>query len=514
MIRLSPSSWKLLKSRPLSQGSGALKYTRKQSLSRVHRGTHNELINNTIASSPQRKDASNVAPEISESCLKTFDYDSFCDLELEQKKRDGSYRTFNNINRLANSFPLAKNSQEKKISVWCANDYLGMSRNTHVLDTIHTTLNRYGAGAGGTRNISGNNTEVELLESKVAELHKKEAGLVFSSCYVANGAALTTLGSKLPNCVFLSDALNHASMIEGIRHSRAEKKIFRHNDLDDLEAKLRDLPLDQPKIIAFESVYSMSGSIGKIEEICQLARRYGALTFLDEVHAVAIGTFGKAYGGIGGYIAASASIIDYIRSLAPGFIFTTSLPPAVLAGARASVEYQRKCLDDRRLQQLNTRAVKESLKSIDIPVLENPSHIIPILVGNAKAAKQASDMLLEKFGIYIQSINYPTVPIGQERLRVTPTPGHGPELRDQLISALEFVWNELGLKRKTDWLTSQEVDAEILDALNSTEPPIWTDEQLGLGKSDDKQITTNQPLGHDAILGVEDKEPLRMGAGH
>lgn len=492
--------------------------------------------------------ASNAASENAEPCLKTFDYDSFCNLELEQKKRDGSYRTFNNINRLANSFPLAENSQEKKISVWCANDYLGMSRNTYVLDTIHTTLNRYGAGAGGTRNISGNNKEVELLESKVAELHKKEAGLVFSSCYVANGAALTTLGSKLPNCIFLSDALNHASMIEGIRHSRADKKIFRHNDLADLEAKLRELPLDRPKIIAFESVYSMSGSIGKIEEICQLARRYGALTFLDEVHAVGMygpsgagvaehldwekhvagqnkgtvldqvdiisGTFGKAYGGIGGYIAASASIIDYIRSLAPGFIFTTSLPPAVLAGARASVEYQRKCLDDRRLQQLNTRAVKDSLKSIDIPVLENPSHIIPILVGNAKAAKQASDMLLEKFGIYIQSINYPTVPIGQERLRITPTPGHGPELKDELIRALEFVWNELGLKRKTDWLGSQEVDAEILDALNATETPIWTDKQLGLEKFNEKQITTNQPLGHDAILGMEDKEPLRMGAGH
>jgi 5-aminolevulinate synthase len=491
--------------------------------------------------------ASNLVSADAESCLKIFDYNFFCDLELEQKKRDGSYRTFNNINRLASSFPLAKNSQDKKISVWCANDYLGMSRNPQILDTIHATLDRYGAGAGGTRNISGNNTEVELLESKVAELHKKEAGLVFSSCYVANGAALTTLGSKLPNCIFLSDALNHASMIEGIRNSRADKIIFRHNDLRDLEAKLHDLPLDQPKIIAFESVYSMSGSIGKIKEICQLARRYGALTFLDEVHAVGMygpsgagvaehldwdkhvagqpkgtildqvdiisGTFGKAYGGIGGYIAASASIIDYIRSLAPGFIFTTSLPPAVLAGARASVDYQQTCLDDRRLQQLNTRAVKDSLKSIDIPVLENPSHIIPILVGDAKAAKEASDMLLQKFGIYIQSINYPTVPIGQERLRITPTPGHGPELRDELIGALDSVWNELGLKRKTDWLASQEVDPEILAALISTEPPVWTDKQLGVEKFGEKQASSNQPLGHDAILGQEVKEPLRFGVG-
>ena len=376
-------------------------------------------------------------------------------------------------------------AEDERVTVWCSNDYLGMGRNSQVLKTMHQTLDTYGAGAGGTRNISGHNQHAVGLESAVAKLHAKEAALVFSSCYVANDATLATLGSKLPNCVILSDSSNHASMIQGIRHSGAKKMVFKHNDVADLEAKLASLPRDVPKIIAFESVYSMCGSIGPIEEICDLAEKYGALTFLDEVHAVGMygphgagvaehldydahvkgqpkgtvmdrvdiitGTLGKAYGCVGGYIAGSAKLVDTIRSLAPGFIFTTSLPPATMAGAKTAIEYQMAYQGDRRLQQLHTRAVKDALSSRDIPVIPNPSHIVPLLVGDAELAKKASDMLLEDWGIYVQAINYPTVPVGQERLRITPTPGHVQKYRDHLVEAIQGVWNELGIKRTSEW---------------------------------------------------------------
>ncbi|KAG6012673.1 5-aminolevulinate synthase, mitochondrial [Claviceps lovelessii] len=452
-----------------------------------------------------------------------FNYEDFYTTELDKKHKDKSYRYFNNINRLAKEFPRAHMSnKDERVTVWCANDYLGMGRNERVLNTMKKTLDEYGAGAGGTRNISGHNRHAVELESTLARLHAKEAALVFSSCYVANDATLATLGSKLPDCVILSDSLNHASMIQGIRHSGTKKIVFKHNDVADLEAKLASLPLHVPKIIAFESVYSMCGSIGPIEAICDLADKYGAITFLDEVHAVGMygpqgagvaehldweahqkgltrgtimdridiitGTLGKAYGCVGGYIAGSGKLVDMIRSLAPGFIFTTSLPPATMAGAKASIEYQMEYDGDRKLQQLHTRAVKEELNNRDIPVIPNPSHIIPILVGNAELAKAASDMLLQDYQIYVQSINYPTVPVGQERLRVTPTPGHTKEYRDELVEAVDQIWTRLGIKRTSQW--AAEGGFIGVGEQGKIEEPLWTDRQLGIEEAA-KEIKAN-----------------------
>ncbi|KAH8910052.1 5-aminolevulinic acid synthase [Coniochaeta sp. PMI_546] len=460
-----------------------------------------------------------------------FNYEGFYNAELDKKHKDKSYRYFNNINRLAKEFPRAHMaSKEDRVTVWCANDYLGMGRNPRVLQTMHETLDEYGAGAGGTRNISGHNRHAVELENTIAKLHAKEAALVFSSCYVANDATLATLGSKLPDCVILSDSLNHASMIQGIRHSGARKIIFKHNDVADLEAKLASLPLHVPKIIAFESVYSMCGSVGPIEAICDLADKYGAITFNDEVHAVGMygphgagvaehldfeahaqgrpkgtimdrcdiitGTLGKAYGCVGGYIAGSAKLVDTVRSLAPGFIFTTTLPPAVMAGARAAIEYQMEYNGDRRLQQLHTRAVKEALDERDIPVIPNPSHIVPILVGNAELAKRASDMLLQDHGIYVQSINYPTVPVGQERLRITPTPGHTKEYRDQLVDAIDSIWSELGINRTSDWAAKGGFIG-VGESTPVVEKPLWTDEHLGIAQAAREILAAspNKPVG-------------------
>lgn len=405
-----------------------------------------------------------------------------------------------------------------EVDVWCSNDYLGMSKNPVVLGTMKRTLDRYGAGAGGTRNIAGNGALHLSLEDELATLHRKAAALVFSSCYVANDACLATLGSKLPGCVIFSDSMNHASMIQGIRHSGAKKVIFKHNDVADLEAKLQAVPKETPKIIAFESVYSMCGSVAPIEAICDLAEKYGAITFLDEVHAVGMygpggagvaehldfeahhatrdspepvkrsvqdridiitGTLGKAYGVVGGYIAGSSDLVDVVRSYAPGFIFTTSLPPAVVAGAQASIAYQREFMGDRRLQQLNTREVKSQLKDLGIPVVPNPSHIIPVLVGDAALAKEASDMLLAKHQIYVQSINYPTVARGEERLRITPTPGHTSEQIKHLVDSLNSVFNTLDLKREADW---KAIGGRAGVGMPSEEvvQPIWTESHLGL----------------------------------
>lgn len=446
-----------------------------------------------------------------------FDYEGFYNNELDKKHKDKSYRYFNNINRLAQEFPRAHMAaKEERVTVWCSNDYLGMGRNKHVLNTMHETLDMYGAGAGGTRNISGHNQHAIALEGTLAELHGKESALVFSSCYVANDATLATLGSKLPDCVILSDSLNHASMIQGIRHSGAKKMVYKHNDLEDLENKLKALDPAQPKIIAFESVYSMCGSVAPIEAICDLADKYGAITFLDEVHAVGMygprgagvaehldydvwadpnrdpasqkgtvmdridiitGTLGKAYGCVGGYIAGSANFVDAIRSLAPGFIFTTSLPPATMAGARTAIEYQAKYQGDRRMQQVHTRELKDDLNSRGIPVIPNPSHIVPLLVGDAELAKKASDMLLTDYNIYVQSINYPTVPRGEERLRITPTPGHFGDLRADLVEALEGVWDRLNLKRISDWEAQGGfVGVGVRDA--DPVEPLWSDAQL------------------------------------
>ncbi|KAF2086862.1 tetrapyrrole biosynthesis, 5-aminolevulinic acid synthase [Saccharata proteae CBS 121410] len=460
-----------------------------------------------------------------------FDYEGFYQNELDKKHKDKSYRYFNNINRLAKHFPRAHMGTEKEqVTVWCSNDYLGMGRNERVIKTMKETLDKYGAGAGGTRNISGHNQHAVGLEKTIAELHAKEAALVFSSCYVANDATLATLGSKLPDCVILSDSSNHASMIQGIRHSGAKKMVFKHNDTADLEAKLASLPPEVPKIIAFESVYSMCGSIGPIEEICDLADKYGAITFLDEVHAVGMygpkgagvaehldyeahrdgrpqgtimdridiitGTLGKAYGCVGGYIAGKANLVDTIRSLAPGFIFTTSLPPSTMAGAKEAIEYQMAYEGDRRLQQLHTRATKLALNAKDIPVMPNPSHIIPVLVGNAELAKKASDMLLEDWGIYVQAINYPTVPVGQERLRITPTPGHVREFRDHLVDALDAIWTQLGLKRTSEWASQGGFVG--VGTGEKTEKPLWTDEQLGL-----KDVMGEMKAGQDVTAVLE-----------
>ena len=471
-------------------------------------------IHHTQKSKPQvPQEAVTSGPKPAAPKPAKFDYEGFYNTELDKKHKDKSYRYFNNINRLAQEFPQAHmTARDERVTVWCSNDYLGMGRNPEVLKTMHETLDTYGSGAGGTRNISGHNQHAVALESTIARLHAKEAALAFSSCYVANDATLATLGSKLPNCVILSDSMNHASMIQGIRHSGAKKLVFKHNDLVDLEAKLASLPPDVPKIIAFESVYSMCGSIGPIEEICDLADKYGAITFLDEVHAVGMygphgagvaehldyeahvagrpkgtvmdridiitGTLGKAYGCVGGYIAGSANMVDTIRSLAPGFIFTTSLPPATMAGAKTAIEYQMEFQFDRVLQQLHTRSTKQALVEKDIPVMPNPSHIIPVLVGNAELAKQASDLLLKDWGIYVQAINYPTVPVGEERLRFTPTPGHVERYQKELVTALDAVWNQLGIKRTADWaaqggFVGVGVDAEEVK-------PLWTDEQLGL----------------------------------
>ncbi|CAG9972079.1 unnamed protein product [Clonostachys byssicola] len=472
----------------------------------------------------QARKASPLASADACTSASTFDYNAFYDHELDKKHKDKSYRYFNNINRLAKEFPRAHMSnKDERVTVWCANDYLGMGRNPRVLETMHQTLEEYGAGAGGTRNISGHNKHAVELEGTLAKLHAKEAALVFSSCYVANDATLATLGSKMPDCVILSDSLNHASMIQGIRHSGTKKIVFKHNDVADLEAKLASLPLHVPKIIAFESVYSMCGSIGPIEAICDLADKYGAITFLDEVHAVGMygphgagvaehldweahhegmprgtimdrvdiitGTLGKAYGCVGGYIAGSAKLVDMIRSLAPGFIFTTSLPPATMAGAKASIEYQMAYDGDRKLQQLHTRAVKEELNSRDIPVIPNPSHIVPLLVGNAELAKSASDMLLQDYGIYVQSINYPTVPVGQERLRITPTPGHVKLYRDELAEALDEIWTRLGIKRTSDW-AAEGGFIGVGESKAQEESPLWNDKQLGVEQATKEIMAT------------------------
>ncbi|KAB8078064.1 pyridoxal phosphate-dependent transferase [Aspergillus leporis] len=468
------------------------------------------------ATSGPRPEASTATP---------YDYNAFYNAELSKKHKDKSYRYFNNINRLAQEFPRAHTaSAEERVTVWCSNDYLGMGRNPEVLASMHKTLDTYGAGAGGTRNISGHNQHAVALENTLATLHGKEAALVFSSCFVANDATLATLGSKMPDCVILSDSLNHASMIQGIRHSGAKKMVFKHNDLVDLETKLASLPLNVPKIIAFESVYSMCGSIAPIEKICDLADKYGAITFLDEVHAVGMygphgagvaehldydtyasqdtasprstkgtvmdridiitGTLGKAYGCVGGYIAGSAAMVDTIRSLAPGFIFTTSLPPATMAGADTAIQYQAQYPRDRVLQQLHTRAVKSAFKELDIPVIPNPSHIIPLLVGDAEVAKKASDKLLEEHGIYVQAINYPTVPRGEERLRITPTPGHVKEHRDHLVQAVQTVWNELGIKRTSDWEAQGGFVGVGVEGAEAENQPIWNDAQLGLKENE------------------------------
>lgn len=398
-----------------------------------------------------------------------MDYDAVFSDAIAGIRAEGRYRVFTELQRIAGRFPHAVSTKiGQEVVVWCANDYLGMGQHPNVLNAMKDALDGMGAGAGGTRNISGNHHSITALERTLAELHHKEAALVFTSGYVANEAALSTLGAMLPNCVMFSDADNHASMIHGIRQSNAEKKIFRHNDVDHLAKLLAVTDMRRPKIIAFESVYSMDGDIGKIKEICALARQYNALTYLDEVHAVGMygprgagiaereglmdevdiiqGTMAKGYGVIGGYIASRAVVVDMIRSFAPGFIFTTSQPPAIAAGAEASIRYLMQSNAEREQHQANAALLKQMLAEAGIPVLANETHIVPVMVGDPVKCKQASDILLEEYRMYVQPINYPTVRKGTERLRITPTPFHTPQMMGQLRDALVEIFARLGIR--------------------------------------------------------------------
>jgi 5-aminolevulinate synthase len=402
----------------------------------------------------------------------SMNYDAFFQSALDGLKQEGRYRVFADLERQKGGFPRATrhtNGSTHDVTVWCSNDYLGMGQHSDVLDAMHEALDKCGAGAGGTRNISGTNHNHVLLEQELADLHGKEAGLLFTSGYVSNWAALSTLASKLPNCVVLSDAGNHASMIEGIRHSRAEYIVFKHNDVADLEAKLAAIEPGRAKLIAFESVYSMDGDIGPIEAICDLAIKYGAITYLDEVHAVGMygprgggiaeregvmhkvdiieGTLGKAFGVMGGYITGSTAMIDFVRSFASGFIFSTALPPAVAAGAVASIRHLKTSHSERARHQNRVATLRRKLDAAGIPHMKNASHIVPVMVGDAAKCKWISDILLDQFGVYIQPINYPTVPRGTERLRITPSPLHTDADIDHLVSALHSLWSQCALAR-------------------------------------------------------------------
>ncbi len=400
-----------------------------------------------------------------------MDYLAYFQQELEQLREEGRYREFRQLVRQVGNFPLAHDVERNcDIVIWCSNDYLGMGQHPQVLDAMHQAIDTMGAGAGGTRNISGTHQAVVALEREVARLHNKEAGLAFVCGYMANETTLNTLCSKLPDCIVFSDGKNHNSMIAGIRNSRVEKRVFQHNQVDELRAMLQDIPKERPKLIAFESVYSMDGDIGPIEAIIELAEEFNALTYLDEVHAVGMygdtgagiaeqlglsdridiiqGTFAKAYGVIGGYIAAKNEIVDLVRSFAHGFIFTSALPPAVAAGALASVRYLRQSGQERERHQFIVNSLKERFRQAGIPLLEGPTHILPVMIGDATKCKQASDLLLERHKIYVQPINYPTVNRGEERLRITPTPLHDTEMQDALVDGMVDVLTELGVMRK------------------------------------------------------------------
>ena len=401
-----------------------------------------------------------------------MDYEALFKAQLDGLHQAGNYRVFADLERRKGSFPRAVrhvDGAQHEVTVWCSNDYLGMGQHVDVIGAMHEALDSCGAGAGGTRNISGTNHHHVLLEAELADLHHKQAALIFTSGYVSNWAALGTLAARLPNCIVLSDALNHASMIEGIRHSRADRMVWKHSDPDDLDRKLATLDPARPKLVAFESIYSMDGDIAPIAEILDVCEKHGAMSYIDEVHAVGLygprgggvaereelmdritvieGTLGKAFGVMGGYIAGSAAMVDFVRSFASGFIFTTAIPPAIAAGAAASVRHLKASNSERVRHQERVAKVRRRLNAIGIPMLDNPSHIIPVMVGDAKKAKMISDWLLDNHGIYVQPINYPTVPKGTERLRITPSPVHSDNDIDKLVAALSEIWSMCALSR-------------------------------------------------------------------
>ncbi len=402
-----------------------------------------------------------------------MDFDAIFDGQLSKLKEEGNYRIFAELERQCGEFPRAKSYGEDtpdEVTVWCSNDYLGMGQHPTVRAAMKNAIDSAGCGAGGTRNISGTNHEHLLLERELADLHKKENALIFTSGYVSNWAALGTLGARIPDVVILSDELNHASMIEGIRHSRAKKVIWRHNDPEDLNRKLSALPVDCPKIVAFESVYSMDGDICPMKEIVEVAEKHGAMTYLDEVHAVGLygargggisereglanritlieGTLGKAYGVMGGYVTGSEALCDFIRSFSSGFIFTTAIPPAVAAAARSSIAHLKVSEIERQKQRRQVAKLRAGLDAAGIPHLDNSSHIIPVMIKNPVKCRQLADILMQDYGVYVQPINYPTVPKGTERLRFTPSPLHTDADIHHLVNALTTLWKRCAIAQE------------------------------------------------------------------
>ena len=397
-----------------------------------------------------------------------MDFARHFESQLDALKTEGNYRTFADLERRRGAFPRANRHGDtvEEVTVWCSNDYLGMGQHPEVVASMIDTVHACGTGAGGTRNIGGNSVQHRRLEAELADLHGKDAALLFTSGYVSNWAALSTLGSRIPNAVILSDEKNHASMIEGIRHSRADKVLWKHNDWRDLDRKLHAVG-DRPKIVAFESVYSMDGDIAPLREIVEVCEAHGALSYIDEVHAVGMygdhgggvtereglahridvieGTLGKAFGCMGGYITGTTALVDFVRSFSSGFIFTTALPPAIAAAATTSIRHLKSSHEERAAQRANVAEVRRRLTQAGIPHMPNDSHIIPVLIGDPVKCRMLSDILMSDWGIYVQSINYPTVPKGTERLRITPGPHHSAADIDRLINALTALWSRCAI---------------------------------------------------------------------